>query len=130
MITFYNSFSYTGHLVFTFGCGILLLVSSYYASRLNKMAGIALAVLGIGIIGMGVNTILVKHNYIDSSSVIRIIPGFVGLTSIPLLSIAGLQMTEGKEELAKLRKTIKVSTFGFMVFILYFIVLYLLIVNK
>lgn len=74
MLTFYNSFSYTGELFFTFGCGICLLGISYYASRLNKMASIALAVMGIGGIGAGVIAILERYKYLDSSSVIHIIP--------------------------------------------------------
>jgi hypothetical protein len=130
VLSFFNSFSYNGVLIFTFGCGTCLLVLSYYASRLNKMISFALILFGIAIMGMGIVAILKKHNYVDPSSVITVIPAFVALLSIPLLSLSSLKLIERNSELVKIYNNVKISVLIFTVFFVMFIILIIFAFTK
>lgn len=130
MLTFFNSFSYNGVLIFTFGCGTCLLAISYYASRLNKMMGFALILFGIAMMGIGTVTILKKYNYVDPSSIITIMPAFIALLSIPLLSLSSLMLIERKPELMRIYNHVKISLIIFTIFFVMFIILIIFAFTK
>lgn len=118
--TFFSSFSYSKELLFTFGCGAMLLLIAYFISRNNKLAAVSFIVLSLSSISFGITRILEEYSYLDHNSLLRLSPSIGLLLFILLIYFSGLQMAKDNKEIKKL---LNIGLFLTLVFLIPFAII-------
>lgn len=102
MITFFNSFSFTQDIIFTFGFGIAAVILSLFFWKYNKLFAASGMILGVSSVLLGVTRILEEHGYLEHDSLIRLSPISALFLFIPLFYFSSKKMAKNNPAILKL----------------------------
>ncbi|MFB9326127.1 hypothetical protein ACFFSY_09410 [Paenibacillus aurantiacus] len=104
LLTFFGALTYSQDMLFTFGCGGLILVLCFLLRKFQKLFVGSFVTLGLSMIGFGIILTLEKQRIVERGGWLLMLPSLGLFIFIIMVSLSGYRMANGNAELERMMK--------------------------